>query len=327
LIHPDTPSPEALAYFAEEVRVYAGDPANERRLLRTALVGLTALSFLQGLSLLRLAAADQRADGQDPSAVTAGAQALAAGDRMQLEPRPEATVTTLPPTTTTTVVERAASGAVTVHGPNRTGPHTAADAERVTVYPNHLEYLRANTNPTLEAFLGLVVNKDHAEAFRDEGAPKDAAGNFIKINPRAFILHWTGFKTPPDGIEDFIQRIKRENKGHCCSVQFYVDRAGTIFQLMPAPDDMAWQARGANEWSAGVEIEAHGPEDYTPAQLTAATYVTLQFLRTFNLPISRETILGHYEVTRGKTDPTPVIVDLVAEKVGTLNHLLHLQGG
>lgn len=117
----------------------------------------------------------------------------------------------------------------------------------------------------------------------------------INLVPRIIVLHWTAI----DGFEETFAVFDPEGLGASrpglqgagqvnVSIQFVVDRDGTIYQLMPE----TWMARhciGLNYSSIGVENVggAHGIDNLTNAQIKAnirlvrylaGKYPTIQYL-------------------------------------------------
>ena len=98
----------------------------------------------------------------------------------------------------------------------------------------------------------------------------------IRIVPRIIVLHWTAIDDPEGSFRAFdgetlAGRPDLDSAGHVnVSVQFLVDRDGTIYRLMPETD-MARHVIGLNYSAIGVENVggAGGVDNLTDAQIKA----------------------------------------------------------
>ncbi len=163
----------------------------------------------------------------------------------------------------------------------------------------------------------------------------------IEIIPKMIVLHWTETKTLQEAFDIFnspwIDRPGMvENAGKVnVSVQFIVDRDGTIYRLMPETH-MARHVIGLNYISIGIENigGVDGKDDMTDAQIEANARLVRYLVKKY--PTIRY-LIGHYEYTKFegtplwmekdpdyrtiKTDPGSRFMSAVRKKVARLNLL------
>ncbi|AVR44080.1 N-acetylmuramoyl-L-alanine amidase [Christiangramia fulva] len=123
----------------------------------------------------------------------------------------------------------------------------------------------------------------------------------IKIDPKIIVLHWTAIPTLQGSFNAFnydtlpaarkdIAKASRLN----VSIQFLVDRDGTIYRLMPE-DFMARHVIGLNYNAIGIENVGGTPETpLTNDQLKANIWLVNYLNRKYNI----EYLIGHYEYTK-----------------------------
>ncbi len=180
----------------------------------------------------------------------------------------------------------------------------------------YVKELSAQVVLTPDKFRNLQIDTSHLGVFDDELG-------FVDAQPIAFVGHWTG-KRYENGVEQFISSIKGR-RGNCCNVMYFIDDNAQIYQFFTNPKQRAAHAAGFNMESQGVEIEAAGLRDYTPAELESFSLLTLKFLMDNNLEVSRRSILGHAEVDKrfnddpsGKVDMPPELLDQLFPKIAQL---------
>lgn len=124
----------------------------------------------------------------------------------------------------------------------------------------------------------------------------------IEIVPRIIVLHWTAVGSFDKCIDIFERqklgssRPKLQGAGQVnVSIQFLVDRDGTIYRLMPETH-MARHCIGINYNSIGVENVGgvSGKDDLTDAQLEANIYLVNYLAKEY--PCIGY-LIGHYEYT------------------------------
>lgn len=143
------------------------------------------------------------------------------------------------------------------------------------------------TDVSVEGYEAFAVDRSRRDAFAD------AADYHERIEPRMFVVHWTGIGF--DDVDHFTRSLKPYR------VQYYLDREARAYDLFEADDHKPAHARGANDFSQGVEIDT-GDFDgrwsplfsYTPEQIEATVYLAVEFLRRNDLPVDESTIVGHY---------------------------------
>ncbi len=149
-----------------------------------------------------------------------------------------------------------------------------------------IDWIAENTKPTAEEYRQFDVDTSRQDVFKEE-----LSGD--RIEPRAFVGHWTGARYE-NGVDQFVSAIKNR-EGNCCSVMYFMDRDAKVYRFSDSWEKMA-HAYGANSFTQGVEIEAAGLKDYTPEQMKAFIYLSYRFMKANDIVISRDTFLGHEEV-------------------------------
>lgn len=131
----------------------------------------------------------------------------------------------------------------------------------------------------------------------------------ITIEPRMIVLHWTAIA----GLEPSFRAFDRETLASSrpdlkgagdvnISIQFLVDRDGTIYRLMPE----TWMARhviGLNHVAIGVENvggTTNGGDDLTDEQIEANIRLVKYLKRKYP---GIEYLVGHHEYTRFEQHP------------------------
>lgn len=161
----------------------------------------------------------------------------------------------------------------------------------------------------------------------------------IEIVPKMIVLHWTEtgtfreafdiFKSPYINRPGMVANAGKVN----VSVQFIVDRDGTVYRLMPETY-MARHVIGLNYISIGVENigGVGGKDDMTDAQIEANAKLVRYLVQKYP---TIKYLIGHYEYTKfentplwmekdpdyrtKKTDPGERFMTAVRGKVSGLN--------
>lgn len=149
-----------------------------------------------------------------------------------------------------------------------------------------IDWLTGQVKPSAEEYKSFDVDTSRVNVFADELSGE-------RIEPKAFVGHWTG-AVYPNGVDQFVGAIKNR-EGNCCSVMYFMDQNAKVYRFGASWEKMA-HAYGANSFTQGVEIEARGLKDYTPEQMKAYIYLSYRFMTANDIPISRENFLGHQEV-------------------------------
>lgn len=123
----------------------------------------------------------------------------------------------------------------------------------------------------------------------------------IKIDPKIIVLHWTAIPTLQGSFNAFKNDTLPSSRKDIAkasqlnvSIQFLVDRDGTIYRLMPE-NFMARHVIGLNYNAIGVENVGGTPEtpmtdDQVKANIWLVNYLTKKYSDI-------EYLIGHYEYT------------------------------
>ena len=160
----------------------------------------------------------------------------------------------------------------------------------------HILYLAEQVEVSVEGYRRLGVDMTRRTAFRD------LANYHDEIEPKMFVVHWTGMGYR--GVDHFVSSMKPHR------VQYFIDRNARVFQLFESDTNWPAHALGANDFAQGVEIET-GPFDeqtsplfsYTPDQIEHTIYVAVDFLRRNELDVDETTLVGHYAADLLFTNP------------------------
>ena len=145
-----------------------------------------------------------------------------------------------------------------------------------------IDSLHAESAITAEDLSKYHINTDLIHAF--DGMPEYQK----RITPEMFLWHWTAQRYE-GGVKQFAESVRNAGK----RVEFFIDRAGTTYQLFDSDSRFPAHALSMNQFSQGVEIEANGLYDYTPDQIKAAKLLTIRFLQRNNLKANPETVMTH----------------------------------
>jgi|GEM_PF-5260152 len=147
----------------------------------------------------------------------------------------------------------------------------------------HINRLSLEVTVSVDDYYAFALDRSFNTAFK-------GVGSYDKtISPKLFVIHWTGMHY--DGPEHLAQSMRNDGQKR---VAYYMDRNARSYQLFEDDYRMPAHARGVNEFSQGVEIEATGTLDYTPAQIQQAIILAVDFCRRNGLPVNETTIVGHY---------------------------------
>lgn len=141
----------------------------------------------------------------------------------------------------------------------------------------------------------------------DESKKDTFEGSGLIDNPTGVVLHWTATDANRT-VDQFISDIK-SNKA-CgdagCSVQFYIDGSGKIYQLVDPINTKTAHAEGANDCCIGIEIGGTGATDLlnNEAQKQSVVNLTAYLVDLFNMQIDPDVpalkgILSHHITPKG----------------------------
>lgn len=223
------------------------------------------------------------------------------------------TSTTSATTTSTTTIESntttSTSSTTSIQSPETTKSPSSTTSEMIEKMTDSefITWLANQVNITAEDYKKFDVDISREDAFKT-----DLSGE--KIRPTKFIGHWTGalYKN----VDHFISSIKAR-EGKCCSVMYFMDRDAKVYRFTDS-DEKNSHAKGSNYNSQGVEIEARGLKDYTPAQMNAFVMTAYRFMSANDIPIERQNFLGHSELKTGKPDMPKELVDVLFPKLAEL---------
>ena len=166
----------------------------------------------------------------------------------------------------------------------------------VEAQKEHILYLAEQVEVSVEGYHRLAVDMTRRTAFRSLPNYHD------EIEPRMFVVHWTGIGYR--NVDHFVKSM-RPNR-----VQYFINRDAQVFELFESDTNWPAHALGANDFAQGVEIETgHFDEktsplfSYTPAQIEHTIYVAVDFLRRNGLPVDETTLVGHYAADLLFTNP------------------------
>lgn len=151
----------------------------------------------------------------------------------------------------------------------------------------HIAHLAAHAQVSLEGYADFTIDTSRRTAFADLDHYQE------RIRPRMFIVHWTGIGF--QDVDHFVSSLRP------LRVQFFMDRDASVYDLFETDRQKPAHAKGANDFSQGVEIET-GHFDgsrsplfsYTPEQIERTVYLAVEWLRRNDLPVDETTLVGHY---------------------------------
>lgn len=165
------------------------------------------------------------------------------------------------------------------------------------VFPNNVlfnNYLQ-QTERILEFNQGVNVSPEDYRAFRLDTTHNTAfkgVGQYeTQIQPKMFIIHWTGRPYNNDPV--LLAKSMINTGGN--RVDYYMDKNGKTYQLFESDHNKPGHALPElNKFSQGVEIEASNMMEYTPEQIKQAVLLAVNFCRRNGLPVDETTVVGHY---------------------------------
>ena len=131
------------------------------------------------------------------------------------------------------------------------------------------------------------------------------AANRTRMDIDTIVMHTSeGKQSPAYGPAHWFADKRAPASAH---YSVYAD--GRIYRSVP-DRDIAWHAGNSavNRRSLGIEIQAKGDEaNWTEVQLFQAARLVAALSKTYQIPIDRQHIVGHVEVSGpgGHTDPGP----------------------
>jgi hypothetical protein len=143
---------------------------------------------------------------------------------------------------------------------------------------------------------------------REYAAERYGLRDALRIDPRVIVLHWTAIATLEDSWGAFVPESLPGARADLAgagavnvSIQFLVDRDGTVYRLMPE----TWMARhtiGLNHAAIGVENVggAGSVDDLTDAQVRANIRL-VRYLKAKYPAIGY--LIGHHEYTEFEGHP------------------------
>ena len=108
------------------------------------------------------------------------------------------------------------------------------------------------------------------------------------------VIHITG----GDYIGPAINTFAAENNKHHTSAHYVIGRTGKVYQMVWEKDRAHHAGRTANKRSIGIEHVADNQSHYpTKLQYVASSTLVLYLCYKYNIPLDRDHIMGHQEVT------------------------------
>jgi hypothetical protein len=146
---------------------------------------------------------------------------------------------------------------------------------------------------------------------------------------KKIICHWTGGAYKAGGLDKFSYHILIEGDGRLVRGTFSI--ADNVSNLIWKPRSYAAHTKGANTGSIGISACCMAGAKGSPYKEGSAPMLELQWMRMmeiaavlcrrYNIPVTRETVLGHGEVQNilgikqsGKWDPMVLPWDLSTTK-------------
>ena len=170
------------------------------------------------------------------------------------------------------------------------------------------------TIPTFPAdYPGAVVFPAHVT-----NAYNPLAHNGIPNKPRAFVLHTP--EEPADNYPSTPHWFAQFHPQQAGSTHYFVSFTGTVYQCVPerwgaiangldGKPKPSWAVPGSLNWQTlSVEIEGYAATIGQTLKVGAAQWEALVNLirhrcTAYNIPLDREHIPGHYELSVNRSDP------------------------
>lgn len=164
--------------------------------------------------------------------------------------------------------------------------------------PEQLAYigdLEKADSVSVEDYRNFSVNKDYIHAFDNQ-----ASYNNPRIETKMLVQHWTG-KHYPGGVQQFIKEVNSAR----LRVLYFMDRdTNVVYQLFDDPNRFPQHAKGTNQFSQGIETEATGMLDLTPAEHKTLVLLNVYDSQLRQRLVNRQNIVGHYAVDLLYYNPT-----------------------
>lgn len=164
-------------------------------------------------------------------------------------------------------------------------------------------------SPSATATSGTCISG--AEAIPPPDIIKHVVFSGATINPTDVVLHWTD-GDPNASVDSFVAAIKSNTSCGAggCSVQFYIDGAGKIYQLVDPINTFTEHAgHGYNSTSIGIEIGGRGAADLlgNAVQKQSVISLTAFIINQFSMQIEPDVpghkgILSHHLFAPDKQD-------------------------
>ena len=154
--------------------------------------------------------------------------------------------------------------------------------------------------PAVRSGQGAVIVKKHLpyDNWSDEYRQyfqKHYREDDLKLKPKLIVMHYSGTDNFPKLWWTF---VNGGPEGHL-SVHYVIDRDGTIYELIP-PDVRARGTYGVNHAAISIDLIGKNQNDIlkNKKQLKVSFALVRYLMNKYR--ISKEKVLGHYEVARGK---------------------------
>ena len=191
----------------------------------------------------------------------------------------------------------------------------------------YIAELDANASVTPKEYATFAIDQTYNTSFKGVGSYEQT------IRPRLFIIHWTA-----ERYNDPEHLATSMTKNGNLRIDYFTDHTSTVHQMFEDDTKRPAHAFAINDSSQGVEIEAKNLFDLTPEQIKQTVLLTVKFCRENNLPITEETVLGHYaadlifanpyynpesgtftEPRLRKFDPPQELIKIIVVKAADLN--------
>ena len=223
-----------------------------------------------------------------------------AAKQASLTPENITVVTTSPPTTKPEVTEPTIASTLPSPKPNvgvpvnwlnklpsllQLGVMFPTKFPNVTQELSFINTIKNEVSVTLQEYTNFKINTQYENAFANQPTYSQ------RITPSAFVIHWTA-ETYPNRVNGLISEMQKRGE----RVEFFIDPTGETYQLFDSDNRYPAHARGANNFTQGVEIEADNAYGYTPQEIDSAIMLAVNFDRRNHLPVNASTIVGHYAI-------------------------------
>jgi len=125
--------------------------------------------------------------------------------------------------------------------------------------------------------------------------------------PTAVFLHWSGGST----LESLTSTLEQRNISEGVMCQLGIDKDGTTYQFMRSLDEIPGCQAGGNPHGIGIEIVGVGKNDLmnNEQQFQGVVKTVKALMDAYSIPAINDVanqrgIIGHYQITPGKSDPS-----------------------